>query len=168
MPRIERVWRVNLPVCGDDKVWRQLAREGTAVARCTVERLLRRHALRGVMRGKTVRTTINDAKAACPAPKGTDPCSACSLSITPYAGRHGQSFAGRPQNGPNFDILVFIPKTNTNSSLQNNGLIAIRVMWVGHIILMVTRRFAVFLKYAVSKPKNMIVSDEPMRRKWHA
>jgi hypothetical protein len=41
-------------------------------------------------------------------------------------------------------------------------------MWVGHIILMVTRRFAVFLKYAVSKPKNMIVSDEPMRRKWHA
>jgi len=66
VPQIERVWRANLQVYGADKVWRQLAREGTAVARCTVERLMRRHGLRGVMRGKVVRTTISDAKAACP------------------------------------------------------------------------------------------------------
>ena len=51
---------------GADKVWRQLAREGTALARCTVERLMRRLGLRGVMRGKVIRTTSGDAKAPCP------------------------------------------------------------------------------------------------------
>ena len=44
VPQIERVWRTNLQVCGVDKVWRQLQRERTAVARCTVERLMRRPA----------------------------------------------------------------------------------------------------------------------------
>jgi putative transposase len=68
-PQIERVWRANLQVYGADKVWRQLAREGTAVARCTVERLMRRHGLRGGMRGKVVRTTISDSKAPCPLDK---------------------------------------------------------------------------------------------------
>ena len=44
----------------------QMRREGIAVARCTVERLMRRLGLRGVIRGKVVRTTISDRKAACP------------------------------------------------------------------------------------------------------
>ena len=66
MPQIERVWQANMQVYGADKVWRQLTREGTVVARCTVERLMRRLGLRGVMRGKVVRTTISDAKAPCP------------------------------------------------------------------------------------------------------
>ncbi|WP_326533812.1 IS3 family transposase [Pseudorhodoferax sp.] len=66
MPQIQRVWQANMQVYGADKVWRQLAREGTAVARCTVERLMRSMGLRGVMRGKVVRTTIGDAKAPCP------------------------------------------------------------------------------------------------------
>ncbi len=35
------------------------------VASCTVERLMRRLGLHGVMRGKVVRTTIADAKARC-------------------------------------------------------------------------------------------------------
>ena len=43
-----------------------MLRQGTVVARCTVERLTRRLGLRGVMRGKVVRTTISDAKATCP------------------------------------------------------------------------------------------------------
>jgi transposase InsO family protein len=51
---------------GADKVWRQLRREGTSVARCTVERLMRRAGLRGIMRAKVVRTTAPDAKAPCP------------------------------------------------------------------------------------------------------
>ncbi len=38
----------------------------TRPARCTVERLMRRLGLRGVIRGKVVRTTIPDAKAPCP------------------------------------------------------------------------------------------------------
>jgi putative transposase len=63
---IDRVWRANLQVYGADKVWHQLNREGHAVARCTVERLMRRRGLRGVVRGKVVRTTISDAKAPCP------------------------------------------------------------------------------------------------------
>ncbi len=66
MQQIQRVWQANMHVYGADKVWRQLAREGVAVARCTVERLMRIMGLRGVMRGKVVRTTIGDAKAPCP------------------------------------------------------------------------------------------------------
>jgi hypothetical protein len=68
-PHIERVWRANLQVYGAKKVWRQLHREGHAVARCTVERLMRRQGLRGVIRGKVVRTTIPDPKAPCPLDK---------------------------------------------------------------------------------------------------
>lgn len=55
-----------MQVYGADKVWRQLRREGTDIARCTVERLMRKAGLRGAMRGKIVRTTVPDAKAPCP------------------------------------------------------------------------------------------------------
>lgn len=61
IPQIERVWQVNLQVYGADKVWHQLNREGVTVARCTVERLMRRLGLQGVRRGKVVRTTLSDA-----------------------------------------------------------------------------------------------------------
>ena len=63
---IERVWRDNLEVYGADKVWKQLKREGIQVARCTVERLMRKLGLQGAVRGKAVRTTVADPKAACP------------------------------------------------------------------------------------------------------
>lgn len=58
-----------MQVYGAEKVWRQLAREGTAAARCTIERLMKRLGLRGVMRGKVVRTTISDRRAPCPLDK---------------------------------------------------------------------------------------------------
>jgi putative transposase len=59
---IRRVWDEHRQVYGADKVWAQLNREAIPVARCTVERLMRRLGLRGVVRGKTrVRTTIGDA-----------------------------------------------------------------------------------------------------------
>ena len=58
---IRRVWDEHRRVYGADKVWAQLKREGTEVARCTVERLMRQLGLRGAVRGKTiVRTTIGD------------------------------------------------------------------------------------------------------------
>ena len=38
---IARVHRENFGVYGADKVWAQLNREGTRVARCTIERLMR-------------------------------------------------------------------------------------------------------------------------------
>jgi transposase InsO family protein len=63
---IERVWQANLQVYGADKVWRQLRRKGTEVARCTEECLMRKAVLRGFMRGRVVRTTVADAKAPCP------------------------------------------------------------------------------------------------------
>ncbi|MEB2349101.1 MAG: IS3 family transposase [Comamonadaceae bacterium] len=66
MAQVQRVYDVNLRVYGADKVWRQLQREGVAVARCTVERLMRRLGLQGARRGKKVRTTVAAAKAACP------------------------------------------------------------------------------------------------------
>ena len=65
-PHIERVWQANMQVYGADKVWKQLNREGISIARCTVERLMRHLGLRGVRRGKVVRTTISDGKAPCP------------------------------------------------------------------------------------------------------
>jgi len=68
-PRIEQVWAANLQVYGADKVWKQMNREGMEVARCTVERLMRRMGLRGVKRGKVVRTTVRDHKAPCPLDK---------------------------------------------------------------------------------------------------
>jgi putative transposase len=66
MPHIERVWQANLQVYGAEKVWKQMNREDIAVARCTVERLMRCLGLEGVRRGKTVRTTIPDTSVPCP------------------------------------------------------------------------------------------------------
>jgi putative transposase len=57
-PEIQRIWNENFRVYGADKVWTQLRREGYRVARCTVERLMRDLGLRGVVRGKTPRTTL--------------------------------------------------------------------------------------------------------------
>ena len=66
VPHIERVWQANMRVYGADKVWKQMNREGVVIARCTVERLMKRLGLQGVRRGKVVRTTISDMKAPCP------------------------------------------------------------------------------------------------------
>ena len=57
---IQRIWAEHFQVYGVRKVWRQLKREGVAVARCTVERLMRRLGLQGVIRGRVVRTTFSD------------------------------------------------------------------------------------------------------------
>ena len=48
-------------VYGASKVWAQLNRQGTPVARCTVQRLMRNAGLRGVTRGRRkIRTTQSD------------------------------------------------------------------------------------------------------------
>ena len=65
-PLIHQVWQSNMQVYGADKVWHELRREGVAVARCTVERLMRRSVLKDVRCGKVVRTTSGDAAAARP------------------------------------------------------------------------------------------------------
>jgi putative transposase len=63
---IRRVFAENFEVYGVRKVWRQLRREGFDIARCTVERLMRNMDIRGVIRGKPVKTTISDKAAPCP------------------------------------------------------------------------------------------------------
>jgi putative transposase len=60
LEQIRRVHADNYGVYGARKVWHQLRREGVPVARCTVERLMRRAGLRGVVRGKKIRTTVAD------------------------------------------------------------------------------------------------------------
>ena len=63
---IQRIWEENFQVYGVRKVWRQLKREGVEAARCTVERLMRRQGLQGVVRGKPVKTTLSDKSRPCP------------------------------------------------------------------------------------------------------
>jgi putative transposase len=55
---IHRVWKDNFEVYGARKVWRQLHREGIAVGRDQVARLMGELGICGVVRGKPKRTTI--------------------------------------------------------------------------------------------------------------
>jgi putative transposase len=61
---IQRVWDENDQVYGPRKVWKQLRREGTRVARCTVERLMRQMGLRGVSRERAWKITTQAEPAA--------------------------------------------------------------------------------------------------------
>lgn len=55
--KIEQVHEENYGVYGGRKVWAELNRQGSDVARCTVERLMRETGLRGLLRDKSPRTT---------------------------------------------------------------------------------------------------------------
>ena len=64
---IRRVWQENRAVYGVRKMWKQLTREGLAVARCTVARLMRHLGLAGMVRGRRFKvTTIPDTAATRP------------------------------------------------------------------------------------------------------
>ncbi|MEM9292273.1 MAG: IS3 family transposase [Acidobacteriota bacterium] len=56
-PEVQRVYRESFDLYGVRKVWRQLHREGYAVARCTVARLMRQMNLQGTVRGRRSRVT---------------------------------------------------------------------------------------------------------------
>jgi putative transposase len=65
---VRRIHADNRGVYGARKVHRQMRRDGHQVARCTVERLMRREGLSGVVRGRPRRTTVpTDDPAARPA-----------------------------------------------------------------------------------------------------
>jgi putative transposase len=55
---IRRVHKDNFGVYGVEKVWRQLNREGIAVGRDRVQRLMHDLGLAGAVRGKKLRTTV--------------------------------------------------------------------------------------------------------------
>ena len=60
LAEIQRVHDASAGLYGARKVWWQLQADGIAVARCTVERLMRQAGLAGVVRGRRWRTTIPD------------------------------------------------------------------------------------------------------------
>lgn len=60
VPVIRAAHQANLGVYGARKIHAELNREGTPVARCTVERLMRAHGLQGIRREKGRRTTIGE------------------------------------------------------------------------------------------------------------
>ena len=66
MAAIKQVFDGSRGRYGARKVWHQLRREGRAIARCTVERLMKVMGLQGVVRGKKVITTNPDAAQPCP------------------------------------------------------------------------------------------------------
>ena len=63
---IRRVFEENFGVYSVREVWRQMLRDGTRIARCTVARLMRQMELKGVIRSKAVKTTVSDKTAPCP------------------------------------------------------------------------------------------------------
>jgi putative transposase len=65
IPLITKIYDENYQVYGARKIWEELHRQGHEVARCTVERLVRRIGLRGVSRGRARRRiTVADRAAA--------------------------------------------------------------------------------------------------------
>jgi len=65
---IRRVWNENFSAYGAHKTWKQLNREKIRVARCTVQRLMRKLGLCGVRRGRAFKiTTLADDGAQRPA-----------------------------------------------------------------------------------------------------
>ena len=65
-PEVHRVFDANFKVYGVRKVWRQMQREDFDIVRCTVERLTCDLGLQCVIRGKPVKTTVNDKTPPCP------------------------------------------------------------------------------------------------------
>ena len=65
-PQIQRVWEQSHRNYGARKVWKQLNRESIPVARCTVERLMKKRGIEGVRRGRRCITTIPSERAYVP------------------------------------------------------------------------------------------------------
>ncbi|MDZ4096666.1 MAG: IS3 family transposase [Paracoccaceae bacterium] len=64
--KIDAAWDANRKLYGARKIWHVLRRQGEDAARCSVERLMRRLGIRGVVRGKKVITTNPDTSLPCP------------------------------------------------------------------------------------------------------
>ncbi len=68
MAEITTVWNDNFEVYGVRKMWKELNRRGTRVARCTVARLMKHLALAGAVHGhRRTPTTITGTRIEQPA-----------------------------------------------------------------------------------------------------
>ena len=63
--RIQQAWKAIFNIYGARKLWRELRRQQVAVARCTVQRLMKTLGIQGVIRGKGVKTTVGDQAQPC-------------------------------------------------------------------------------------------------------
>jgi len=75
---ILRIYEDNHFVYGVYKIYRQIKREGKKVARCTVQRLMRKMGLSGIKRGKPKKTTL-------PAPSAVRPLDLVKRDFKPLA-----------------------------------------------------------------------------------
>jgi len=66
LSKIRQAHTDSFGIYGARKIWLQLNREGTPVARCTVERLMSAAGIKGVTRWRHKRTTIADPALPCP------------------------------------------------------------------------------------------------------
>jgi len=63
--QIEYIFKENYQCYGVRKIWQVLLNKGEFVARCTIERLMKKLGLHGAIRGKVKRTTIAKNKTSC-------------------------------------------------------------------------------------------------------
>src|SRR5690625_6466927 len=66
MEDIKSIWEKNKSVYGARKIWHQMKREGKTIARCTVERLMRKIGIQGIRRGKKIKAAHPYGQANCP------------------------------------------------------------------------------------------------------
>lgn len=64
-PEIVRVFKANFEICGVKKNWHQMVHERFDFARCTVAQLMRGMRLAGVIRGQSIKTTVQDMAVPC-------------------------------------------------------------------------------------------------------
>jgi putative transposase len=122
---IARVHADNYGVYGARKVWLALNREGIAVARCTVERLMAELGLSGATRGKTRKTTIADPAAVRPAdlvqrrfgPRAPNRLWVADLKCRR---RHFRSYADQW----NMPTVVAMVQANGGAEVQKVGIVA--------------------------------------------
>jgi putative transposase len=132
----------NYSVYGARKVWLALNREGIAVARCTVERLMAELGLSGVVRGKAPKTTITDPTAARPADLvgrrfGPRPRTGCGWQTSPTCRRGRGSLTSRSSPTPTPDgswvggsLPRWPPRWSSTRSSRPSGPASKRVYWI--------------------------------------
>ena len=117
-PQIARVFVENFEVYGVRKVWRQSQRESFAVARSTIERLMRGMGLQGVIRGRPVRTTISEGADALIVGQGCTDIAPCSESWAHSL----PSGPGRAASPIWSDLICDRHKRPVPSSARNSGV----------------------------------------------
>jgi len=121
---IRRVFEENFRVYSVRKVWRQLKREGFDVARCTVSRLTRHMGLQGVIRGKTVKTTISDKAAPCPLDHVNRRFTLAGLFLPFQAANSGDSSLDGSDTVPRVVRRLRIRAPHVARRLRSRGIVA--------------------------------------------